>query len=193
MPPKISTTREQILDAAFQLVRTEGLKALSARRLAQELGCSTQPIYRAYGSIDELKADVLLRAEEVARSYLGNDPGPGELPPFLRLGLGGLRFASEEPQLYAAVGQEGIILKDLQQGKPPPDFVLEHMRSDPVLGSLSDEQLTRVHALMWFFSQGLSTLFQSDAEGDVMATATEYLMLAGRAVIEFELGQVGQP
>lgn len=189
MPPKITVTREQILDAAFELVRREGLPALSARRLANALGCSTQPIYRAYGSIDELRADVILKAEEIAQSYLGGDVGEG--PPFLRLGLGGLRFAKEEPQLYAAVGQEGRILKELQQGKPPPAFVLDRMKADPVLASLSDEQLTRVHALMWFFSQGLATLFLSETEGDPLKTATEYLVVAGRAVIEFELRRTG--
>ena len=185
MPPKISVTREQILDAAFDLVRKEGLSALSARRVAKALDCSTQPIYRAFASIDELKAEVILKAEGVAQGYLGGDPGAE--PPFLRLGLGGLRFAREEPQLYAAVGQEGIVLKDLQQGKPPPPFALEAMRADPILASLSDAQLTRIHALMWFFSQGLASLFLSETEGDPMKTATEYLMLAGRAVIEFEL------
>ena len=188
MPPKITVTREQILDAAFELVRRDCMQALSARRLAQELGCSTHHVYRAFASIDELRRKVIEKAEEVAQSFLSGDPGEG--PPFLRLGLGGLRFAQQEPQLYAAVGQEGIILRDLQQGKPPPPFALERMRTDPVLSSLSDDQLTRVHARMWFFSQGLATLFLSETEEDPMKTATEYLMLAGRAVIEFELGHM---
>ena len=53
---------------------------------------------------------------------------------------------------------------------------------------LSDEQLSRIHGLMWFFSQGLANLFLIDAgdDEDPMAIAEEYLMRAGRAVVEFE-------
>lgn len=185
MPPKITVTREQILDAGLELLRREGAGALTARRVAQELGCSTQPVYRACGSMDELKAGVLERADQVVMSYL--TPEDGEAPPFLALGFGSLRLARDEPHLYQAVVRSGAALRDLQQGKPPPDFVLERMKAEPLLEGLSDEQLTRVNALMWFFSQGISTLFFADLDGDPMEAAEEYLLLAGRAVIEFEI------
>jgi len=187
MPPRITVTREQVLEAALELLRREGEGALTARRVAQELGCSTQPVYRAYRSMDELKEEVLQRAGQVVMSYL--DPGEGEEPPFLALGLGSLRLARDEPHLYQAVVRSGEALRDLQQGKPPPEFVLERMRNEPLLEGLSDEQLTRVNALMWFFSQGLATLFFADLDGDPMDTAVEYMLLAGRAVIEFEMSQ----
>ena len=185
MPPKITITQGQVLEAGLELLRREGASALTARRVAQELGCSTQPVYRAYRSMDRLREDVLQRAGQVVMSYLS--PDDGEEPPFLALGLGSLRLARDEPHLYRAVVRSGAALQDLQQGKPPPEFVLQRMRAEPLLEGLSDEQLTRVNALMWFFSQGLATLFFADVEGDPMDTAEEYLLLAGRAVIQFEI------
>ena len=187
MPPKITVTREQVRQAGLELLRREGAAALTARRLAQELGCSTQPVYRAYGSMEELREAVLELAGQVVMRYLS--PEAGEDPPFLALGLGSLRLARDEPHLYQAVSRSGPALRDLQQGKPPPDFVLQRMKAEPMLEGLSDEQLTRINALMWFFSQGLATLFFADLQSDPMEAAEEYLLLAGRAVIEFEISQ----
>lgn len=187
MPPKATVSRQQVLDAALELVRREGLEAMTARKVAGELECSTQPVYRAYRSMGELEDDVLGQAERVALEYL--IPQPGVDRPFLQVGLGSLRFAQEEPHLYRIVTRMGTVLRDLQAGKAPPDFVLEQMRADPVLGQLSDEQLIRIHALMWFFSQGLVTLLDSESDEDPMQAAEEYLTLAGRAVIEFEINR----
>jgi AcrR family transcriptional regulator len=185
MPPKAKISTEAVLDGAFELVRQEGMDVLTARRLAQELGCSTQPVYRAFASMDALRAAVMERAEAVALAFL-MPPDAGDQG-FLQMGFGSLKFAQEEPHLYRLVTLEGEALKDLQQGKTPPEFVLAQMRTEATLASLSDEQLARIHALMWFFSQGLSSLFFSETEEDPMARAQEYLMLAGRAVIGFEM------
>ena len=55
MPPAIRYDRQQILEAALALVREEGAEALNARAVAKRLGCSTQPIFRAFANMDELK------------------------------------------------------------------------------------------------------------------------------------------
>jgi AcrR family transcriptional regulator len=186
MPAKTTISRAQVLDAAFALVRRGGLGALSARAVGREIGCSTQPIYSAYGSMKALAAEVLARVQQVALGYLLPPDGADSTEPFLQVGLGSLRFARDEPQLYAAFARSGPFLRDLQKGKPPPPFVLKRMRADPLLGRLSDEQLTRINALMWFFSQGLGTLFVAELSGDPFPLAERYLRLAGEAVVTFE-------
>ncbi len=187
MPPRITVTREQVLEAAFELLRAAGPTALTARRVAGALGCSTQPVYRAYGSMEELKADVMGRADDEVMAYLA--PDAGDEPPFMAVGLGSLRLARDEPHLYRAVVQSGEALREMQQQQAPPDWVLERMRAEPLLGSLSDRQLARINTLMWLFSQGVATLFLSEQAEDPMEQAEEYLMLAGRAVIESELNR----
>ena len=37
--------KEGILEAAYNLARREGIAAITARKLAKEISCSTQPIY----------------------------------------------------------------------------------------------------------------------------------------------------
>ncbi len=185
MPRKVSVHAEQILDAAFELVRRDGLQSLTARAVAREVGCSTQPVYRAWQSMEQLRAAVVERAERLCVQYLTSNPGDEQ--PFLQVGLGNLRFARDEPELYTVVTRHGRVLADLQRGDPPPPEVLQQMRADPVLGQLTDERLTRIHALMWFFGQGVAQMILADPDGDPMAQAQEFLMLAGRAVIGFEV------
>ena len=45
MPPKPKITKQQILEKALAIVREKGLAALTAKALAETLGCSTQPVF----------------------------------------------------------------------------------------------------------------------------------------------------
>ena len=58
MPPKPKYTRAEIADATFDLVRTQGIEALSARELAKQIGTSTRPIFTAFKDMDDLKGEI---------------------------------------------------------------------------------------------------------------------------------------
>ncbi|MDT2596594.1 TetR/AcrR family transcriptional regulator [Enterococcus dongliensis] len=47
--------RSQIIDGAYQLIINEGFKKFHARNIAQHIACSTQPIYREFANLAELK------------------------------------------------------------------------------------------------------------------------------------------
>lgn len=51
-------TRQQILDAAHALARREGSEAVTARRLADELGASTAVFYSHFDGIPHLRAEL---------------------------------------------------------------------------------------------------------------------------------------
>ena len=44
MPPKVKITKEMIIDAAFEIARSEGAENINARTVSKKLGCSTQPV-----------------------------------------------------------------------------------------------------------------------------------------------------
>ena len=52
-------TKDMIVDAALEIFRAEGFDAVTSRRVAFKLGCSTQPIYFEYKNMDELKNDIV--------------------------------------------------------------------------------------------------------------------------------------
>ena len=73
MPPTVQFTREEVIDAAFEIVRHQGLEKLSARLVAGALKSSTTPIYSLFGSTEALEIDVLKKIAERKRLNLFQD------------------------------------------------------------------------------------------------------------------------
>ena len=61
---------EDIEQAAVNLVRANGLSALTARGVADALGVSTQPVYSSWGSMDALRERVDERVRAFIQTYL---------------------------------------------------------------------------------------------------------------------------
>ncbi|MBQ6126204.1 MAG: TetR/AcrR family transcriptional regulator [Erysipelotrichaceae bacterium] len=70
MPRKPTTTKDEMIEAAFQLIRREGSFALTVRRLADELGCSTQPIMYQFQNLKELTDLTYERADMFHTGYI---------------------------------------------------------------------------------------------------------------------------
>ena len=62
MPPKIKVTKDDIISAAVEIIRSKGAQAINARAVAAELNCSTQPVYSNFATIDELRLAVVDKA-----------------------------------------------------------------------------------------------------------------------------------
>ena len=45
MARKEQITKDKILETAFDLAKTDGIEYVTARKLAAQIGCSTQPIF----------------------------------------------------------------------------------------------------------------------------------------------------
>lgn len=55
MPRKRRILKHHILDAALDLMRQEGFERFTARKIAECLNASTQPIYKEFKNMDDLK------------------------------------------------------------------------------------------------------------------------------------------
>ena len=99
MPPITKFTREAVLSAAYQLVRREGPSALNARAVAKELGGSTQPIFRLFSGMEELKQAVTELALTTWKDCL-RERLLGSAFPYLTIGMSFLLFARDEPELF---------------------------------------------------------------------------------------------
>lgn len=98
LPPKPKFTKDEITNAALTVARKKGIGAVSAREVAVVLGTSTRPIFTYYHTMDELKKEVRLFAENIFRQYV--EKGLAMEPPFLGVGVQYLQFAQDEPKLY---------------------------------------------------------------------------------------------
>ncbi|MBO4689077.1 MAG: TetR/AcrR family transcriptional regulator [Clostridiales bacterium] len=62
MGRKTVISKDMILDAAYQLLDEAGIGAVAIKSIAAKLGCSTQPISWHFGSMTELKKELLFYA-----------------------------------------------------------------------------------------------------------------------------------
>ena len=187
MPPQINFTKEAILQEAFEIVRKEGQQALTARRIAQRLNCSTQPVYSAFASMKELTEAVRQKAAEYGEQYLLQE----ELQayPFLSIGLRYVRFAREERELFKMVYLSGNAMTKTKNVVPSFERFIERMKQEPVMRDLDDTRLLRMFHAMQIFTHGLIMLSISSEDDTTEAFdefAKQAMMQMGRTMIEWE-------
>ena len=155
MPPKAKYTKQQITDVAYELVRKQGKDALSARSLAAELGTSTAPIFTAFSSIDELLCEVRERAARLYAEYASRVPDG--VPKFKAAGLGYIRFAKEEPQLFKLLF---MCSDDEQTHYFPAKYEYEPLvRGHVEEYGYDSERARRIYNHMSVYAHGLAVMY----------------------------------
>ena len=99
MPPKAKITREMIIEAGLEIVRSEGADNLNVRRVAAILDCSTQPVMYHFKAVSELKTAVYDAANAVHSAYIMT-PDSQTDNTFLSIGLRYIQFAADEKHLF---------------------------------------------------------------------------------------------
>ncbi len=149
-------TREDIVLAAADVLREGGFRAVNARSVARRLGCSTQPIYLCFRNMDELRealtdfaaAAHIRRVRELLRSRSGQDTR------YSSYGLGFVRFAAQEPQLF-----RWLYLEDGQTGPRADDVLLPEILETIAEEYGYDAETARaLHRDMTYYSYGLAIL-----------------------------------
>lgn len=133
--PKLD--RAAIIDAAIARIERHGLEELSARKLAQDLGCEAMSLYHHVANMEALKDAIVDRL--IATIV---PTGPGASLEDLR------RYADDYLELavkYARSFQ--LVATRRWKGKSAIDAATSALESFKVLGLSADEALARARAL----------------------------------------------
>lgn len=154
MPPKAKFTKERIAQAALQIVREQGMPALSARAISKALHCSVQPIFSCFANMEELQSQALHDACTFHRQYLEAAMAKSEYPAYKASGMAYIRFAKEEKHLFELLfmrpnGDQGDGLA--QETAAVVDLL---MRATGLSRSVAE----RFHSEMWIFVHGIAVL-----------------------------------
>ena len=98
MAPKVRVTKQMVAKAAFEVIRANGHEALSAKSIAEHLGCSTQPVLYSFHTVDEIRQAAYEIADGYHTAFIL--PGGAEENPMLALGLNYVRFGHDERNLF---------------------------------------------------------------------------------------------
>ena len=155
MPPKVKITREAIVDTAVEIVRKEGAQAVNARTLAAVLGCSTQPIFSNFASMEQLRLAMVERADAMCNQYIAREMEKGEYPNYKASGMAYIRFAKEEKELFKL-----LYMRDrTQETFPQPMEMNDQMESVVAQNTgLAGDAVKLFHLEMWAVVHGIASM-----------------------------------
>ncbi len=154
MPPKIKVTKEDIIKTALEIVRKSGAESINARSIANELGCSTQPIFSNFSSMEELEEAVVAAAYDVYLGFLQGEVESGKYPEYKAFGRGYIRFAKEEKELFKLLFMCDRQGKELEVGadfEASVEYIMKAIK-------ISKERAERMHLEMWASVHGIATM-----------------------------------
>ena len=153
MSRKATITKKDIVNAAFKITKKEGFEQITSRKLAAVAGCSTQPIFRIYENMDEMKVDVYDKAAEYYSDYYADYPKTHDVP-FVDLGLAYIGFAQKHPHLFRLLfisqqNDDTRSMYDLVNGSR--ENVVKEINRATAQGASNAQQL---FMQMWIFIHG---------------------------------------
>ncbi len=154
MPPKIKVSREDIIGACIEIVRARGTQGLNARNIATFLGCSTQPIFSNFKSMEELEEATITAAYEIYLGFIKNEVESEKYPKYKAFGMAYIRFAREEKELFKLLFMRDRREEDLS---PSPDFN-ESVEWIMKTNGISKERAMLMHLEMWSCVHGIGVM-----------------------------------
>lgn len=101
MPPEPKYTRQDIIQAAYDIVKEQGIEAVVARAVGKRLGTTSTPIFTYFNGMDELKEAVYQKALNESITYFGGCMDYE--PAFKEFGMRWIRYAKKNPNFYKLV------------------------------------------------------------------------------------------
>lgn len=154
MGPKNKFSKEQIIDAAFEIAEAEGIDNITMRKIAEKLGSSVAPIYVNFKNTDELIEAVIERIIRISQQLLSEESTGNT---FYDMGRASLRFAMEYSVLFRdLVMKNNSYMKEYDEKMIP--VLIKEMQKDPELEGLSEGELKTILLKMKVFQLGLSVM-----------------------------------
>jgi len=162
MPAKNKYNARDVIDAAFQIVRTQGVEKCSARAIASEMKSSTMPIYSCIKSMKELEEAIVKKGIDLLIEYQMQERTGISV---LDMGIGYILFAKNEKHLFRMLFFTEAAQKDIDLSRRMREYAIsvsmEKLDSFSPLDELSHEQKMDILYKMWTFNHGLAVMLSN--------------------------------
>jgi AcrR family transcriptional regulator len=166
MPKKTTFTKQIVVEAGLLQLETIGWEGFTPKKVAQQLGASTMPIFSHFPSMIEFKKAVLDRAWELLLEYSSGSYTGDE---WIDQSVGYVMFARDHGRLYSCMHYGSP--EEIQERRY--QFWLALTRSvdaHQAFKGLSDEQIQWIRHIRSLLSHGIaisvsteiSTIWQGD-------------------------------
>jgi AcrR family transcriptional regulator len=153
MPRKTQFSAEDVITAAFELVREKGLAGLSAPSVAEKMGCSTMPIYSHFKNMQALEDEVIQKAwtlvvEYETRHYTGDR--------WIDQAVGYVLFARDERNLFNCMLAGRNLELKYEMQKKHWQCQADRLEDYPGFKNMDPEQRTRIRYARAMLSHGVA-------------------------------------
>lgn len=132
MPPKAKFSREQIIQAAFEVTRENGISAVTAREVGKQLGTSSTPVFVAFENMDDLKNEVFNEVNKHYSTFI--EEGLNYTPMFKAFGYRMIEYAKDYPNLFK------VLFMNSEESKLNySDMILNFPCSDVCIKAIKDQ------------------------------------------------------
>ncbi len=159
MPPQFKFTREQIISAALEITRKNGIAGLTARGLATELGSSAKPIFGLFQNMEEVQKEVMVAANMLYQSYIQKGMEDKTYPPYKASGMAYIQFAKEEKELFKLLFMRDRTGEKIEENREEIRPILNIIMKN--LG-ISEEEACLFHLELWLYVHGIATMIATN-------------------------------
>lgn len=184
MPPKQKITEEILLSHAFQIAKEQGIDAVTSRSVAKSVGCSIQPVFSHFPTMEELRqATFRYASEKLMEEILQYQNEPDFMA---RTNYWFLNLARNEPNLF-----ELLYLSNSYSTGSLWDVMMEWESNKRMVSAMADKygisekECKDIFLRGFFFLYGIATMIAtnrmdiSNEEAFDMMTRTTQEMVKG--------------
>lgn len=157
MPPKEKISKVTIQEAAFEMTREYGFTLVTARKLAEKLKCSTQPIFRQYENMEELREDLFyISTEYFCKKILTKKTR--NRPAYLSIALSYIELAQTERNLFELIASvDDFGTETVHEFLKRAEWE-SAVSTLPGMDGKSEDAKRELFAMLWMFVHGLASL-----------------------------------
>jgi AcrR family transcriptional regulator len=164
----MSDTRERVLSSARQIYLSEGLRSLSMRKVAAEVGVSATAIYRHFENKEAMLISLVAQGSQLFFQYLSRGLAGRTAGERLELsGMAYLDFALDHPSYYRIlfmssqedIGLERLCAESSESFAPTFQYLVDRVRDCMAEGVLAEADTEATALTIWAGCHGFVSLY----------------------------------
>lgn len=182
--PKQRITKQMILDVAFNLAREKGYEQVVVKNIADEIGCSVQPIYSYFENMESLKETVIGAAMQFYNSFIYTRVQKDSI--LESMAKANVAFAKYETNLFKL-----LFLQKLN-GLNSFNDIYEWMGDKQATAQLSkklelpEDKVKKIYIMLIIFTHGVATMIATGGATIADVESAEILEKAYKAFIKLQ-------
>ncbi|MBO4902134.1 MAG: TetR/AcrR family transcriptional regulator [Lachnospiraceae bacterium] len=176
MPPKPKYTKDQLIDVAVDIIRADGIKAITAQSLAAKLHVTPPSVFSHFSTVEDIREAAIERTREIYDTYV--QKGLSMNPPFKGFAMQFVQFAVDEPMLFQllfASRKDDPRFEEYSLMEGHTEFILKAIRDT---FPLTEEECQELYIYTSIFTHGIASM---TATGACLFSEEETAELLGKS------------